>query len=209
MYLGNTAGWIKMSLRYSKVKRVNWNLFVQKCKPLQNLSKLMRKARRNITVLPSRPPEPTVCLTSINAIENLFLSSSCGIYILQSVTPLMQQRGLHWAMESTTLLIVFANPRPWDHSKTPDLLITAHRNMPSKVTNTQIGVRAATSQGSTQLGAHVQKRVKTGPRSWITVFSQNFLFARKQPRIFISKQWMHGKKVLTVREECANLDSYN
>lgn len=71
----------------------------------------MRKTRRNITVLPSRLTEPTVCLTLINAIENLSLSSSCGIYILQLVIPLMQQRGLHQAMELTTALIVFANPR--------------------------------------------------------------------------------------------------
>lgn len=60
-------------------------------------------------------------------------------------------------MESTTVLIIFANPRSWGHSKTPNLLIAAHRNMHRKVMNIQIGVRAATRQASTQLGAHVQK----------------------------------------------------
>lgn len=137
------------------------------------LSKLMRKTRRNITVLPSRLTEPTVCLTLINAIENLSLSSSCGIYILQLVIPLMQQRGLHQAMELTTALIVFANPRSWGHSKTPDLLVTAYRNMHTKIMNIQIGVWAATRQARSQTCAHAQKSVKTGLRlrSWITLSS--------------------------------------
>lgn len=80
--------------------------------------------------------------------------------------------------------------------------------MHRKVLNIQIGVQAATRQASTQLGAHIQKRVKTRLRSWITAFSQNFLFARKQSWLFISKQWIHGKKVLRVRKDCANLKSH-
>lgn len=35
MYLVNTAEQIKTSLSYRKAKRVNQNLFVQKCKPLK------------------------------------------------------------------------------------------------------------------------------------------------------------------------------
>lgn len=198
--------WIKMGLWYRRGRRVNWNLFVQKCKLLKSV-KINEKGKKKHY----SSPASTARTYSLPHVNKCYRKSIPFFYIsiyFMSVNPLTQQSQLHWALESTAILIIFANPPSRGDSNTPNLLMPAHRNMPRDVTNKQIGVQAAARQASAQLGAHSQKSIKTGLRSWISLFSQNFLFARKQPWILISKQWVHEKEVLIARKESAHFKSY-